>query len=90
MKTTHEIMKILAENRHSIPAFVKVELQERDDEIESLQKKINAVKQALADGPQPCPGGETGQEYNTWLYSVLPFLEEDEVYERSSLSTEDH
>lgn len=78
MKPTNEIMQIIAEKRQTIPAFLLVELQERDKEIEVLRQKVAAVEKALADGVQPCPGGITGEGYRAWLYSVLPFLEEEE------------
>lgn len=44
-------------------------------EYERLTIKLESVNQALRDG---VPAGmRTAEEYQDWLYSVLPFLDED-------------
>jgi len=60
------------------------------EKLEQEKNKVKAVKEALANGPQPCPGGVTAEQYNAWLYSVLPFLEECELDESSSITSNDN
>lgn len=43
------------------------------EESAELRKQKDAINRALVDGPQP---GMTADEYRTWLYAVLPFLDD--------------
>lgn len=70
----NESMRKLVVSRMPVPNFLLDEISERDEQIEKLQKQIDAVNQVLQDGPQL--GVETADDYQVWLYSVLPFLEE--------------
>ncbi|GIP17788.1 hypothetical protein J40TS1_34300 [Paenibacillus montaniterrae] len=68
---------------HPIPVGKAItEYKKAINQLNEANKKLVAVKQALSDGVQPCPGGVTGEQYRAWLYSVLPFLEESELDER--------
>lgn len=44
LRSTKEIMSMLAEMKYPVPAFVYKELRERDKQIDSLQKQLKAVK----------------------------------------------
>lgn len=46
------------------------------NEVNKLQRELNAVNEAIQEGPQPLM---TAEEWQVWLYSTLPFLEEDEI-----------
>lgn len=48
-------------------------LAEKEETIERLKQQIDAVNQALVDGPQPFMSAD---DYNDWLFSVLPFLDD--------------
>lgn len=45
------------------------------NEVNKLQRELNAVNEAIQEGPQPLM---TAEEWQVWLYSTLPFLEEGE------------
>lgn len=44
LRSTKEIMSMLAEMKKPVPAFVYKELRERDKQIESLQKKLEELR----------------------------------------------